>query len=65
MIRGLIKIHKTDDPIRPIINWKEAPAYNLAKKKLARKPLNVHSITIHFLCQELYSVNERPERYSI
>jgi hypothetical protein len=32
-IRGLIKIHKPEAPIRPIINWKQAPAYNLAKKK--------------------------------
>jgi hypothetical protein len=29
IIRGLIKIHKTDYPIRPIVNWKEAPAYKL------------------------------------
>jgi len=32
MIRGLIKIHKTDSPVRPIINWKNAPAYKLATK---------------------------------
>jgi hypothetical protein len=31
IIRGSIKIHKTDSPIRPIVNWKEAPAYKLAK----------------------------------
>jgi hypothetical protein len=30
IIRGLIKIHKTHSPIRPI-NCKEAPAYKLAK----------------------------------
>lgn len=30
MIRGLIKIHKADSPIWPIINWKEAPAYKIA-----------------------------------
>jgi hypothetical protein len=30
-IRGLIKIHKTDQPIRPIVNWRNAPAYKLAK----------------------------------
>jgi hypothetical protein len=29
--RGLIKIHKAEAPIRPIINWQQAPAYNLAK----------------------------------
>jgi len=27
----LIKIHKEDAPIRPIINWSNAPAYKLAK----------------------------------
>jgi hypothetical protein len=30
-IRGLPKIHKVNCPIRPIINWKNAPAYKLAK----------------------------------
>jgi len=31
MIRGLIKIHKEDSPIGPIVNWKKAPAYRLPK----------------------------------
>jgi hypothetical protein len=30
-IRSLIKIHKLNNPIRPIVNWKHAPAYRLAK----------------------------------
>jgi hypothetical protein len=30
-IRGLIKVHKEGAPIRLIVNWKNAPAYNLAK----------------------------------
>jgi hypothetical protein len=30
-IKGLIKIHKIDHPIRPIVNWRNAPAYKLAK----------------------------------
>jgi hypothetical protein len=30
-IKGLIKIHKIDYPIRPIVNWRNAPAYKLAK----------------------------------
>jgi len=30
-IQGLPKIHKADCPIRPIVNWKSAPAYKLAK----------------------------------
>jgi len=31
MIRVLIKIHKADSPIRPRVNWKDAPAFNLAR----------------------------------
>ena len=30
-IRGLVKLHKPDLPIRPIVNWCNAPAYKLAK----------------------------------
>jgi hypothetical protein len=30
-IKGLIKVHKPDSPIRPVINWKNTPAYKLAK----------------------------------
>ena len=30
-LRGTIKIHKENHPIRPIVNWKNAPAYNIAK----------------------------------
>ena len=35
-IRGLIKIHKIEAPIRPVVNWKNAPAYKLART-LAKK----------------------------
>jgi hypothetical protein len=31
VIRGLIKVHKADSPISPVINWKNAPSYKLAK----------------------------------
>jgi hypothetical protein len=30
-IKGLIKIQKPDQPIRPVVNWRTAPAYNLSK----------------------------------
>jgi hypothetical protein len=30
-IKGLIKIHKPDQPIRPVINWRNAPTYRLSK----------------------------------
>ena len=29
--RGLVKTHKEDTPIRPIINWRNAPGYKLTK----------------------------------
>jgi hypothetical protein len=35
-IKGLIKIHKEHAPIRPIINWRNAPAYKVTKM-LTRK----------------------------
>jgi hypothetical protein len=39
-IRGLIKIHKAEVPIRPIINWRNAPAYKIAKA--LTKILSIH-----------------------
>jgi hypothetical protein len=30
-MRGLVKLHKEDTPIRLIINWRNAPGYKLAK----------------------------------
>ena len=30
-IKGLIRIHKPEQPIRPIVNWHHAPAYKLAR----------------------------------
>jgi hypothetical protein len=48
-IKGLIKIHKTDQPIRPVVNWRSAPAYKLAQlftqkiRQLAPLP-NIYNI---------------------
>jgi hypothetical protein len=39
-IRGLIKIHKQEAPIRPVVNWTNAPAYKVAK--LLTKTLQAH-----------------------
>jgi hypothetical protein len=36
----MIKIHKTGAPIRPVINWRNAPAYKLAK--MLTKKLQMH-----------------------
>jgi hypothetical protein len=30
-INGLIKLHKTDQPIRPVVNWRNAPSYKPAR----------------------------------
>jgi len=30
-IKGLIKLHKPDQPIRPVVNWRSTPTYKLAK----------------------------------
>jgi hypothetical protein len=30
-LKGLTKIHKLEAPIRPVVNWKNAPAYKAAK----------------------------------
>jgi hypothetical protein len=31
VLRGLIKVHKEGTPIHPIVNFRNAPTYNLAK----------------------------------
>ena len=30
-IKGLIKLHKPDQPIRPVVNWRNAPAYRFSR----------------------------------
>ena len=30
-LKGLIKLHKPEQPIRPVVNWQKAPAYKLAR----------------------------------
>ena len=50
-IRGLIKINKTDCPIRPIVNWVGAPAYKLAKKHV--NVISTYQYTLAFI----YNVN--------
>jgi len=30
-IKGLIKLHKPDQPIRPVVNWRNTPAYRLSR----------------------------------
>jgi hypothetical protein len=49
---GLIKIHKTDFPIRPIVNWLNGPAYKLAKTLSKKLP------TPHLQCNTFNPVNK-------
>ena len=48
-IKGLIKLHKPEHPIRPVVNWRGAPAYKLAclftqKIKLMAPLPNTHNV---------------------
>jgi len=48
-IKGPIKIHKTDQPIRPAVNWHNAPAYKLSKllsKKMKQLAPLPHSFNV-------------------
>jgi len=56
-IRGLVKIHMEDCPIKPTVNWKNAPAYKLAKM-LSKKLWNIHSPTTHLQCEQHIPFNE-------
>ena len=47
-IKGLIKLHKPEHPIRPIVNWRGSPAYKLAQlftnkfRLIAPLPPHIH-----------------------
>ena len=48
-IKGLIKLHKPEHPIRPVVNWRGAPAYKLARQftqkiKLMAPLPNTHNL---------------------
>jgi hypothetical protein len=53
-IRGLLKIHKIDSPIRPVVNWKNAPAFKLAKL-FAKKTPDLSTSAISIQCEEFSS----------
>ena len=46
-IRSLLKVHKEDAPIRPTVNWKNAPTYKLAK--LLARNINTY-IPLPYMC---------------
>jgi hypothetical protein len=41
-IHGTIKLHEHSNPIRPIVNWKDSPAYKLAKFITTKLKDNIH-----------------------
>jgi hypothetical protein len=64
-IKGLIKIHKQDQPIRPVVNWRKAPAYNLSRlftKKINQLTLLPHAFNI-LNTQDLIHNSKRPPCY--
>jgi hypothetical protein len=48
-IGGLVKIHKQEHPIRPIVNWTNAPAYKLA-------PLLIQKCTSYIPLPYVYNI---------
>jgi hypothetical protein len=58
-IKGLIKLHKIDQPIRPVVNWRNAPAYKLAKllsqtiRELTPLPYSFNIVNTTHLIQQL------------
>ena len=58
IIKGLVKVHKKDIPIRPTANYRSAPSYRVAKM-FSEKLNNVYSTPIHIERPKLSSVNER------
>jgi hypothetical protein len=62
-IKGLIKIHEPDQPIRPVVNWRGAPAYKLAKlftqkiRQLAPLP---NAYNIENTRDLIYKLNDTP-----
>jgi hypothetical protein len=57
-LRGLIEIHKESAPIRPIVNWKNAPAYKLAKM-LAKKLTSYIPLPYTFnICNTVQLLND-------
>jgi hypothetical protein len=52
-IRGLVKIHKTDTPIRPIINWKEAPANKISKFIAKKLPASHYQMPLKLIIPQI------------
>jgi hypothetical protein len=62
-IKGLIKIYKQDQPIRPAVNWHKAPAYNLARlfnKKINQLTPLPHAFNIRNTQDLIHNLKETP-----
>jgi hypothetical protein len=65
-LKALIKIHKQNAPIRPIVNWQHAPAYRLAKhlsdtlKHMLQLPFTFNVQNSQQLMTELHNDRVQP-----
>jgi hypothetical protein len=62
-IKGLIKIHKQEQPIRPVVNWHKAPAYQLSKlftKKINQLSPLPHVFNIKNIYDLIWNLNDTP-----
>jgi hypothetical protein len=50
-LKGLIKLHKENAPIRPVVNWRYAPGYGLAK-------MLTRTITSHIPLAYTYNIKD-------
>jgi hypothetical protein len=57
-IRGLIKTHKPDLPIRPVVNWKSTPAYKLSRT-FTQKINELAPLPYAFKVEKLLTTNTR------
>ena len=69
-IKGLIKLHKPDHPIRPVVNWRGTPAYKLAQpftkkiRSIAPLPLTYTIGNTRELISKLENIPSHPH-YSL
>ena len=57
--KGFVKIHKTENHVRPNVNWNKAPAYKLAKF-LTHKLIQFNINHIRQLIQNLEEISIAP-----
>jgi hypothetical protein len=66
-INGLIKLHKDNNPIRPVINMRSSPSYNLSSlitkylNKLLNLPFSFNVMNSHHLIQDLIDLRFEPQ----